>query len=757
MPATSARVAASAPGEDATTANSFGEAYQEGGVAAVGGEGMEAADGVPYAGVAGFVAADAGAYAGDIPLGDPGNMYYGVGAMMYGPGMYGAEGAYYMPIVAKPRYPLDYIRSLRPGVVGEVPATCDVGTLAEPDTARSAHGGAPGKKGSGSRAASRKSKGGRQPPRSPSQQAQRAASPASPGVSSVSTAPSSPATFGGSAAGSVASASDSPAPQGSPASQSGGISFGGPGAWRPRRVVQLDPAEAASRKVRSLLNKLTPENFDRLVPQFLAVVLPTAEALQAVTEVVFAKACDERGFSDMYALLCSRLADGWPERTAGSGAIVSFQRLLLAQVYENLLCNQSSEQSLDVVRYPYPFALGIGGDPSAPEEDQETDVAAEVFASSRFSSNTKPPARPGPVTPSTPPRRSVEGATASPSPPAVLSPSVSVTSSPSSAGGSPRVPPSVGKLDQGAQDSALAGEQRGDCDAAASSPALDAAAADASSDDPAVAQADAESDEDTLSLIPTPRRTPALRRADSAPTPASEQLHRKTVLANLSAANLTTPSPGGESATTDVTATTSASYAERQKLMGNMVLLGRLFQHGLLTSNIVHMCVARFLDFDTDEDAPPPPEDDVEAVCALFKAIGAQLDSASPASRAAMGDYVAALAELMDHPLLSSRLRFLIMDTLELRHNNWTLRESQKVVDPKKLSELREEAIAAGNLHSSPRSSPKKDRSSGRQHRSGRHTGSGGTWRAGADFTPSPMVRTASSPARVSRGHRGGR
>ena len=61
-------------------------------------------------------------------------------------------------------------------------------------------------------------------------------------------------------------------------------------AWKPRKVDENEDEMAAlERKVRAILNKLTPQKFDKLVAQFKELEIDTAEKLEMCMELVFEK------------------------------------------------------------------------------------------------------------------------------------------------------------------------------------------------------------------------------------------------------------------------------------------------------------------------------------------------------------------------------------------------------------------------------------------------------------------------------------
>ncbi|XP_063978604.1 eukaryotic translation initiation factor 4 gamma 1-like isoform X2 [Diachasmimorpha longicaudata] len=85
-------------------------------------------------------------------------------------------------------------------------------------------------------------------------------------------------------------------------------------AWKPGRLKsEMLPGEEAKsqslyKKVRSVLNKLTPQKFNTLVNQVRALEIDTQERLQGVIDLVFEKAVDEPSFSVAYALMCKELS-----------------------------------------------------------------------------------------------------------------------------------------------------------------------------------------------------------------------------------------------------------------------------------------------------------------------------------------------------------------------------------------------------------------------------------------------------------------
>ncbi|XP_068986491.1 eukaryotic translation initiation factor 4 gamma 2 isoform X1 [Bombus flavifrons] len=85
--------------------------------------------------------------------------------------------------------------------------------------------------------------------------------------------------------------------------------------WIPPSTVRRDALTPESRndlifrKVRGILNKLTPEKFAKLSSDLLNVELNSDVILRGVIFLIFEKALDEPKYSSMYAQLCKRLSD----------------------------------------------------------------------------------------------------------------------------------------------------------------------------------------------------------------------------------------------------------------------------------------------------------------------------------------------------------------------------------------------------------------------------------------------------------------
>ncbi|GJQ70481.1 putative RNA binding protein [Trypoxylus dichotomus] len=111
-------------------------------------------------------------------------------------------------------------------------------------------------------------------------------------------------------------------------------------AWKPARFISSanmsddeKKTQELYKKVRGVLNKLTPQKFDTLLVQVRALAIDTKERLQGVIDLVFEKAVDEPNFSVAYALMCKELAlMQVPANNKRDGeASVNFRKLLVTR------------------------------------------------------------------------------------------------------------------------------------------------------------------------------------------------------------------------------------------------------------------------------------------------------------------------------------------------------------------------------------------------------------------------------------------
>ena len=94
---------------------------------------------------------------------------------------------------------------------------------------------------------------------------------------------------------------------------------------------QVGGRKKVYRVVLGILNKLTPENFERLLGHMLEAGIDSADILAGVTKLVYEKAITEPGYCALYTELCAQLRCSLPVfSTEENGATpITFRRVLL--------------------------------------------------------------------------------------------------------------------------------------------------------------------------------------------------------------------------------------------------------------------------------------------------------------------------------------------------------------------------------------------------------------------------------------------
>ncbi|XP_049636628.1 eukaryotic translation initiation factor 4 gamma 2 [Suncus etruscus] len=154
--------------------------------------------------------------------------------------------------------------------------------------------------------------------------------------------------------------------------------------WIPARSTRRDDNSAANnsanekerhdaifRKVRGILNKLTPEKFDKLCLELLNVGVESKLILKGVILLIVDKALEEPKYSSLYAQLCLRLAEDAPnfdgpaaEGQPGQKQSTTFRRLLISKLQDEF---ENRTRNVDV--------YDKRENPLLPEEEEQRAIA----------------------------------------------------------------------------------------------------------------------------------------------------------------------------------------------------------------------------------------------------------------------------------------------------------------------------------------------------------------------------------------------
>lgn len=128
-------------------------------------------------------------------------------------------------------------------------------------------------------------------------------------------------------------------------------------AWKPsvmkkndvNHVNEDDAISDLLRGVRSILNKLTPQNFDVMLEHFKQLNVDTGDKLNPVIMMVFDKAVNEPNFSTGYAVLCQHLSKCCAKYDAEQ---LHFKRTLISKCQVEFEQNVANTKSIDMALQP---------------------------------------------------------------------------------------------------------------------------------------------------------------------------------------------------------------------------------------------------------------------------------------------------------------------------------------------------------------------------------------------------------------------
>lgn len=124
-----------------------------------------------------------------------------------------------------------------------------------------------------------------------------------------------------------------------------------------------------------------------------------------------------------------------------------------------------------------------------------------------------------------------------------------------------------------------------------------------------------------------------------------------------------------------------AAETVKRRGIGLVKFIGQLYMLGMLTERIIHECIKKFLELDEGRAG----ESEVESLVSLLKIVGKELEN-SERGFALMNIYFERISSIMEQPDLPSRLRFKLMDVIDLRKSGWEPKKKDQV--PKTIAEV---------------------------------------------------------------------
>ncbi|DAZ92812.1 TPA: hypothetical protein N0F65_012631 [Lagenidium giganteum] len=113
----------------------------------------------------------------------------------------------------------------------------------------------------------------------------------------------------------------------------------------------------------------------------------------------------------------------------------------------------------------------------------------------------------------------------------------------------------------------------------------------------------------------------------------------------------------------------------KRATLGHIRFIGELYKQSMLSSRIMHTCIQSLFG-----DLEKPDEESLECLTKLLSTIGEKLESTvrDEAESGLVGQYYTLIKQLsQDSKRLSTRVRFMLQDLLELRRNRWVARRKE--------------------------------------------------------------------------------
>ena len=127
------------------------------------------------------------------------------------------------------------------------------------------------------------------------------------------------------------------------------------------------------------------------------------------------------------------------------------------------------------------------------------------------------------------------------------------------------------------------------------------------------------------------------------------------------------------------------AMAAKRRGLGLVKFIGELFKLGMLTERIMHECVKKLVDYEGT-----PDEAEIESLTSLLRTIGRQLDDPASKGQGRMDVYFERITAILNMPDLNSRLKYMLMDIIDLRKNHWSSKDDEK--GPKTITQIHQDA-----------------------------------------------------------------
>lgn len=112
-------------------------------------------------------------------------------------------------------------------------------------------------------------------------------------------------------------------------------------------------------------------------------------------------------------------------------------------------------------------------------------------------------------------------------------------------------------------------------------------------------------------------------------------------------------------------------------MLGNIRFIGELGKLEIVAEQILHLCIQQL--FPRKSNVKDAAED-LECLCQIMKTCGRILDTEK--AKLLMNQYFDRIAQYAENPELPLRIKFMLLDTMQLRKDNWVPRKATTTEGP---------------------------------------------------------------------------
>ncbi|KAL7302999.1 hypothetical protein TKK_0004224 [Trichogramma kaykai] len=124
----------------------------------------------------------------------------------------------------------------------------------------------------------------------------------------------------------------------------------------------------------------------------------------------------------------------------------------------------------------------------------------------------------------------------------------------------------------------------------------------------------------------------------------------------------------------------------KRKMLGNIKFIGELGKLEIISNSILHKCIQQLLDKRRGGSRGDPAED-IECLCQIMRTCGRILDTDK--GQQLMEQYFKRMKSLAKSQELPLRIRFMLLDVIELRRDGWVPRKATSTEGPMPINQIR--------------------------------------------------------------------